>query len=62
MKLQLCVAIARNVSWLFSYDFWLGAYRKDFSAKSVILLVLFAAMADILRMVLVPGYPGKAAE
>jgi precorrin-3B methylase len=59
MKIQLCKAIAKNIGTLLSIDFWLAGLRdKDFPARTIATMIIFAACADILQMILVPGYPG----
>jgi hypothetical protein len=59
----MCKGIAKNIGFLFSYDFWQLAFKdKDFPVIGMILLVVFTSIADILRMIFIPGYPGKVAE
>ena len=61
-KTQLCWQIVKNLAWLLSYDFWRAVFfEKEFQTRAWVSLILFAACADILRMVLVPGYPDKTA-
>lgn len=62
MKLRLCWEIVKNLGRLFSLDFWkLALFDKEFPTKTIVLLTIFTACADILRMILVPGYPGSEA-
>ena len=59
MKWRMCKAIVKNIGHLMSYDFWkAGLLDQDFPAKSLALMILFAACSDILRMIFKPGYPG----
>ncbi len=63
MKLRMCREIAQNLGRLLSYDFWEKAvFDKDFPAGRIILLTLFTTCADLVQMVIVPGYPDKAAR
>ena len=63
MKLRLIRNIVQNVRWIFSFGFWRGAYYGELRPVwSLILLVLFTACADILRMIFRPGYPNKTAR
>ena len=63
MKLRLCLEILKNIGYLMSFDFWKAAmFDKDFPAGKIFLLMLFAGCADILQMIVKPGYPEKAPE
>lgn len=62
MKMRMCWEIAKNLGRLFSLDFWkLALFDKEFPAKSIVLMTIFASCADIIRMIIVPGYPGSKA-
>ncbi|MBA3733512.1 hypothetical protein H0W91_04035 [Patescibacteria group bacterium] len=62
MKFLMCKAIARNIAYLLSWGFWKPALSDpDYPAKTMALLILFAAFADIMQMILKPGYPSKVA-
>ena len=61
-KFRLLRTIGGNISWVFSFGFWRGTIYGDFKpVYAIMLLVLFTACADILRMVFVRGYPSKTA-
>ncbi len=61
MKLRLLLQIAKNIGYLFSLDFWRSAWVDPETARTLVVLVLFVGCADILRMILIPGYPGSEA-
>ena len=63
MKWQVLVAIAKNIGFLFSYDFWNAVMSDpDFPAKAVFKITFFAACSDILHILIKPGFPNKTAE
>jgi hypothetical protein len=61
MKLRMLKEIAWNIGYLFSLSFWRTVWTDPTLAKSLALLVLFTGCADILQIILVPGYPGSEA-
>ena len=60
MKIQLCFAILKNFGRLLSWSFWEKAITNpDFPAWMFVKMIVIGACADILRMIVKPGYPPK---
>ena len=62
MKWQVLLAIAKNIGFLLSYDFWHAVLSDhDFPAIAVFKLTVFAACAEHLNMLVKPDFPDKTA-
>ncbi|MBP9771947.1 MAG: hypothetical protein KBD16_03440 [Candidatus Pacebacteria bacterium] len=60
MKSRLCWAILKNFGRLLSWSFWENAFTKpDFPAWMFVKMIVITAFADIVLMIIKPGYPSK---